>query len=181
MSAILYYSNFCNYCKTMLQKLSKTSLKDEFHFVCIDKRRKDGNKIYVVLENGQELLLPEKVAKVPALLKLNDYSVIFGEDIYNYFQPKQEALVKEATMDNMEPMAYTLGGGGGGIFSDQFSFYDMDHSDLSAKGEGGTRQMYNYVSLNQQDTIYTPEENQKISNDMTVEKIQKIRENEISR
>ena len=50
----------------------------------------------------------------------------------------------------MEPMAFSLGGGGsfGDIVSDQYSFLDQAPEDLEAKGNGGMRQMHNYVDLN---------------------------------
>jgi len=187
MSAnLLYYSNFCSFSQTLLQQLSKSSLKNEFHFVCIDKRRYDSvkKKTYVVLENGQELILPPSVTKVPALLNLADYSVIFGEDIYNYISPKEKQITQAATMDNMEPMAFSLGGGEAsqfGIFSDKYSFCDMDNEDLSAKGNGGRRQMHNYISLDANENIYTPKENTIDKTEMTVEKIQQLRENDIKR
>ena len=40
MSEILYYSNYCNHCKELLLKLSKTEKRNEMHFICIDKRVK---------------------------------------------------------------------------------------------------------------------------------------------
>ena len=47
-------------------------------------------------------------------------------------------------MNNMEPIAYCLGGSYGGIVSDNFSFLDMDPESLKAKGDGGLRQLHNY-------------------------------------
>jgi hypothetical protein len=46
----------------------------------------------------------------------------------------------------MEPMAFSLGGGN--IVSDQYSFLDQEPEELEAKGNGGMRQMHNYVDLN---------------------------------
>jgi hypothetical protein len=126
-------------------------VSQEFHFICIDKREKGkDNKTYIVLENGQRIVMPENVMKVPALLLLSDnYRVLYGDHIYNYMKPKQEVAVKQATQNNLEPMAFSFGGGGGcGVASDQFSFLDMDAEDLTAKGNGGMRQMHNYVDLN---------------------------------
>ena len=50
----------------------------------------------------------------------------------------------------MEPMAFSLGNGGnfGDIVSDQYSFLDQDANELKADGNGGMRQMHNYVDLN---------------------------------
>jgi hypothetical protein len=54
----------------------------------------------------------------------------------------------------MEPMNFqdgfgSFGGfGSGGIVSDNFSFLDQNDADLGVKGNGGLRQMHNYVHLN---------------------------------
>ena len=71
MSSILYYSKFCEHSNKLLQTLSKTTQKD-IHYICIDKRVKDtNNKMFIVLENGQKIVMPENVNRVPALLLLN--------------------------------------------------------------------------------------------------------------
>ncbi len=43
MSSILYYSNFCEPSKKLLQTVSKTGNSHNIHFVCIDKRVKEAN------------------------------------------------------------------------------------------------------------------------------------------
>ena len=186
MSSIIYYSNFCEHSKKLLQALSKSQLSKENHFICIDKRTKGAdNKTYIVLENGQKLIMPENITKVPALLLLNDnYQILYGDSIYAHFKPKQEVITRQATNNNMEPMAFSLGGGGS-IVSDHFSFLDMESSELEAKGNGGLRQMHNYVSLNYSDTISTPTDEHdykqsKMPEEMTIEKLQQMREQELS-
>jgi hypothetical protein len=188
MSAILYYSNFCEHSKKLLQTLSKTQVSKDIHFICIDKRERDQNgKIQIVLENGQKIVMPENVSKVPALLLLNQgYQVLYGDNIYNYMKPKQEVITKQATNNNMEPMAFSLGGGGGfGIMSDNYSFLDMDSEELNTKGNGGMRQMHSYVPLNHSDAITTPSDDfdykqDKLSGDLTIEKLQQQRDQEMS-
>ena len=187
MSAILYYSNFCEHSKKLLQTLSKTQLSKDIHFICIDRRSKgpDG-KTYIILENQQRIVMPENVAKVPALLLLNQgYDVIYGDAIYQHFKPKQEVITKQATSNNMEPMAFSLNGGMSGVMSDNFSFLDMDSEELNTKGNGGMRQMHNYVPLNYQDTITTPTDEHdykqpKLGGEMTIEKLQEQRNQELS-
>ena len=185
MSSILYYSNFCEHSKKLLQYLSKSQISKDVHFICIDKRTKGSDgKIYIILENGQKIIMPENVSKVPALLLLNNnYQVLYGDSIYNNFKPKQEVIVRAATNNNMEPTAFSLGSGS--VVSDQFSFLDMDSEALNAKGDGGLRQMHNYVSLNYSDQISTPADEHdykqsKVSEEMTIEKLQQMREQEIS-
>ena len=152
MSSILYYSKYCEVSKKYLQQLSKSNVQKDVHFICIDKRVKDSNnKTYIILENGQKIILPDNVTRVPALLLLNQgYQVLYGDQILQHLKPKQEVEVRQATQNNMEPMAFSLGGGGGfgDIVSDQYSFLDQNAEDLEAKGNGGMRQMHNYVDLN---------------------------------
>lgn len=152
MSCILYYSKYCEVSKKYLQLLSKSDSQKEIHFICIDKRVKDANnKTYIILENGQKIILPENVTKVPALLLLTKgYEVLYGEQILQYLKPRQQQEVRQATQNNMEPMAFSLGGGGGfgDIVSDQYSFLDQNPDELKADGNGGMRQMHNYVDLN---------------------------------
>ena len=152
MSSILYYSKYCEVSKKYLQILSKSNIQKDIHFICIDKRVKDSNnKTYIILENGQKIILPDNVTRVPALLLLTKgYEVLYGEQILQYLKPRQQQEVRQATKNNMEPMAFSLGGGGGfgDIVSDQYSFLDQDPNELKADGNGGMRQMHNYVDLN---------------------------------
>ncbi len=188
MSCILYYSNFCDHSKRLLQNLSKSPVSKQIHFICIDKRVKDqSGKTFIVLENGQKIIMPENISRVPALLLLNNnYQVLYGEAINQYFKPQQEVVVAKATHNNLEPFAFSFGGGFGGITSDSYSFLDMDSEDLSAKGNGGIRQMHNYVDLNYADKINTPDDEaeykkgaNKLSDSVTIEQLQQQRESEI--
>jgi hypothetical protein len=188
MSTILYYSNFCQHSKALLQSIGKSTVSKDVHFICIDKRTQEGGKTHIILENGQRIILPETVTKVPALLLLNDnYRVLYGEAIGQFFKPRQEEVVKQATFNNLEPMAFSLGGGGGfGIMSDQYSFLDMDADALSAKGAGGVRQMHNYVDLQYTDKISqvsdedaTFKGSNKLPQGLTIEQLQQQRMKEL--
>ena len=154
MSCILYYSKYCEISKKYIQILSRCEMQKDIHFICIDKRIKDSNnKTYIILENGQKIILPDNVTKVPALLLLNQgYRVLYGEQILDHLKTSQKQEVKQATQNNMEPTAFSLKGGGGSSFgdivSDQYSFLDQDSDELGTTGNGGMRQMHNYVDLN---------------------------------
>jgi len=189
MSTILYYSNFCEHSKKLLQTLSKTQVSKDMHFICIDKRVKDERgKLHIVLENGQQIIMPENVVKVPALLLVKqNFQVLYGDSIYTYLKPKQEVITKQATQNNMEPMAFSLGGGGGGfgIASDQYSFLDMEPEQMNTKGDGGLKQMHQYVRLDHVDTISTPTDEQdkqqgRAAGGLTLEQYQKQRDQDIS-
>lgn len=169
MSCILYYSKYCEVSKKYLQLLSKSNIQSDIHFICIDKRVKDSNnKTYIILDDGQKIILPENITKVPALLLLNQgYQVLYGDQILEHLKPRQQQEVKQATQNNMEPMAFALGGGGsfGDIVSDQYSFLDQDPDELKADGNGGMRQMHNYVDLNTafNGQVYNPETNEDLN------------------
>jgi hypothetical protein len=162
MSSIIYYSNSCDRCKSVLTALSKSRLQDDIHFLCIDKRVKSGTGAWhIITETGEKVLLPPQVNRVPALLLLNKgHQVLYGEQILQHFQPKNAALNDAATGFNGEPNAFALGresmGGGFGVASDNYSFLDQSADELSAKGNGGMRQLYNYATIDLVDKIETP-------------------------
>ena len=160
MSSILYYSNYCNHSKALLQQLSKSDVAKEIHFICIDNRVKDlSGKTLIVLQNGEKIVMPPNVTKVPALLLLKEnYRVIYGEEITRHLKPRQVESVKQATFNNMEPMAFAFGGFSQTVASDNYSFLDMDAEDLKAGGNGGMRQMHGYATISGDFTIPTPDE-----------------------
>ena len=158
MSSILYYSKNCPHSSKIITKLSKSDIKKEIHFVCIDKRIKRGNKLYIILNNNKEILLPETITKVPSLLLLyQSYRVLTGDEILKYFEPKIAANVGIATNKNMEPISFSMNEIGFQM-SDTYSFLDQTDEELSAKGDGGLRQIHSFSTINNNVTIETPPE-----------------------
>ena len=183
MSTILYYSNYCDNCKKLLQNLSKSNAKNDIHFINIDKRTKKQNgATYVILETGQELLLPPTINRVPALLLLNEnHKVLFGNDIGNHLNAKNVAYTNPTVKQNGEPLAFSLNNGGFGVASDNYSFLDQNSESLSAKGDGGMRQQHHYASIDYSSTIETPPDNwqpDKIGQ-VSVEKLQETRNTDV--
>ena len=187
MNNILFYSNYCENSKKVLTELTKTQMKEELYYICIDKRtRRSNGAIYIILENGQEIMMPNAVTAVPCLLLLNEgHKTIMGDEIVDYFQPKQDQLNNVATLNNGEPLAFSFGSLNTGVSSDSFSFWDMSSDDLSAKGEGGVRQMYNYATPEYANEINTPED-KAVANTigkegMTMDKIMAQRSEEVNK
>ena len=158
MGKILYYSNYCNNCKNLLSIISRTELVKTIHFVCIDKRVQKNGKTYVVLESNQEVVLPDTIKSVPALLLLNDnYRVMHGDEIIQYLNPIEKTNRDVATNNQGEPECFSINGGNfGGVVSDCYSYLDQGADELSAKGDGGLRQLHNYATLDHVDAISTP-------------------------
>lgn len=185
MSNILYYSKYCKSCQQLLYEISKSKVNEEIHFICIDRRVKKNNKIYVQLDNGSEILLPPNIQKVPAMLMLNrGNQVVEGSMIKNYIFEKTNELNNNATSSYGEPLEYSLNDFGS-IKSDNYSYLDQSADELSAKGSGGMRQLHNYATINHSDSIETPPDTytpDKVGNKgLTLEQYQAQREKDIPR
>ena len=187
MSSIIYYSNHCDKSKAVLTTLSKSRVQDDIHFLCIDKRVKSGTGAWhIITETDEKVLLPPQVNRVPALLLLNKgHQVLYGDQILQHFQPKNVALNDQATGFNGEPNAFALGresmGSGFGVASDNYSFLDQSADELSAKGNGGMRQLYNYATIDIVDKIETPPDTyspDKVGS-VSLEKLQQQRNSDI--
>ena len=186
---ILYYSNYCKHSQKVVQFLAKNNLTTKLNFICIDKRKRDPNtnQTYIELENGKTVSLPPNIHNVPSLLLVKqNYRVVLGDEIIAMFQPKVQEENNHATQREGEPSGYYLPSSNSGmnIVSEQFTYYNMTPEELSAKGKGGNRQMYNYVLANvAPPVINTPPDNyrpDKLSNGISLDTLQQKRNEEIS-
>lgn len=183
---ILYYSNYCKHSKKVLEFLVKGGIVESLSCICIDKRTRDPktNQIVVSLENGKQALLPPNVKSVPALLLVNaNYKLVLGSDIIKHFEPKIKEKLSSANFGNGEPLGYAIntasGSGGSNIVSEQFTYFNMTPEELSSKGAGGRRQLYNYVPVGAESNfIQTPPDTyrpDKIATGVTIESLQEQR------
>ena len=187
MSSVLYYSNYCDNCKKLLSVLAQNKLKEEVHFICVDKRViGHGGATYVILENQQQLILPPTVTKVPALLLLTQgHHVLFGDQIYQHLQPRENNFSERIAGAENDPAAFSMSSCGyGGVASDNFSYLDQSADSMTAKGDGGLRQIHQYATLDYVDKIETPPddyESNTIGNQgLTMEQIIQKRNSEVS-
>ena len=98
----------------------------------------------------------------------------------NYFRPQLKQKKVQATHNNMEPMAFSLYEMGTSM-SDNYSYLDQSNESMSAKGDGGLRQMHSFVTLDFNQKINTPPEDyepDKVGN-VDLSKLQEQRQNEI--
>ena len=158
MSVALYYSNYCDHCKELLMKVSRTKTSNDIHFICIDNRSKQSDgSTHIILENGQHLLLPPNVTKVPSILLLHHGNRVMDglKEIYDYLNPSEVEVNETATLQNGEPLAFSTSEMGSTL-SDNYSYLDMSSEDLAAKGNGGLRMMHNYTTISDNQVIATP-------------------------
>jgi len=185
---ILYYSNYCKHSQKVLQYLVKGNLMDSLSFICVDKRVRDAqnNQMYIVLETGKRVTMPPNIQSVPALLLTKqNYNVILGDNIITHFQPMVEKKTDIAQRGMGEPVAFQLSPSNNGmsITSEKYTLYNMSSDELSAKGMGGKRQLYNYVPathdtivINTPPDTYQPD---KVSSNITVDGLQQKRNEDI--
>ena len=158
-NTILYYSKYCENCKKLLYILSRSSLKSKIHFLSIDKRLVKDKKTYILLDDGKEILLPEIIDKVPAILLLaNDNKILFGDEIIQYYRTELDQDKKNATASVGEPMSFSFGGEMSNMMSDKYSYLDQNSDELGVKGNGGLRQMHAFTKINEFEKIDTPPE-----------------------
>jgi len=186
---ILYYSNFCKHSQNVIQNLVKGNLTDKLNFVCIDKRSKDPktNMVHIHLENGSKIAMPPNLYSVPALLLVNQkFQFIYGDDIIKHFHKDIVSKNNTATKNNGEPLGYYLGGfsPGSNIISEKYTAYNLTPDELSAKGTGRNRELYNYVSVNNDSAfINTPADSyrpDKVDGGLTVDQLQQKRMDDIN-
>jgi len=183
----LYYSNYCKHSQRVLHFVVKGNLTEKINFLCIDKREKDvnNNQIYIVLENGKKVIMPPNIQSVPALLLVkHGYKVILGDDIIQHFQGAANMGTKKKMMSQqIEPVGTSLSSNYMNVSSEQYTPFNLTPDELSAKGHGGRRQIYNYVSANEEIiSIQTPPDTyqaDKVDQDVTVDKIQQQRMDDV--
>jgi hypothetical protein len=185
---ILYYSQYCKHSQKIIQFFVKNNLADQVNIVCIDKRKvhPTTGQIYILLENGTQILLPPNIHSVPSLLMVKqNYNVILGDAIMAQYQSKIKTQMNVATMGQGEPMGVSLFSltGNGPVVSEQYTNYSASPEELSAKGSGEGRFMFNYVPASgDAPKIQTPPDTyrpDKISQSVTVDSLQQIRNEDI--
>ena len=182
---LLFFSSLCNYSKELIEIMKKNDFIEKVDLICIDQRFIKDNITYISLVNNQIMPLPPMINSVPTLCILPNYEILKGpKQIQNYFKPITENITEERNQINLEPNPFSLENetiGSFGVSSDNFSFWDTNNDELSASGNGGERQMYNYSSINNKSSeIYTPQEetnNTKLN--ISLEQLEQQRKNDI--
>ena len=184
---ILYYSNYCKHSKQLLHSLSRCkNIKESISFICIDNREidKKTGQAFILLENGQKIIEPPSLHSVPALLLIKEKSnILYGDEIVNKLRPIIIYDTEKAENYNGEPVSYGFSSNNNNIISEKYTYFDLSPDELSAKGNGGRRDMQNYVSANTETIhINTPEDKykpDKVGQNVTVDSLQQERMQQI--
>jgi hypothetical protein len=107
---ILFYSNFCDFCKEMMTMIAKNDLSDKFMLVCVDNTK---------------LKLPTFVDRVP-LIYTTQKQLYSDENLVNYIKTKLSS-----STSTLQP--YALVGMGTGGLSDSFSFLNQEEDETGMR------------------------------------------------
>lgn len=132
---LLFYSNYCEYCKHLLSLIIKKNIRDYFILVCVDKK---------------ELKIPAFIEKVPSIFTFKR-ELYTDDDITQYIDHLAKSLIKEN--DDILPFMFETG-----INSSQYTFITNDGNDYESAGYSKDDSIIknNFVSLNIDQKIVTP-------------------------
>lgn len=178
---VLYYSSHCPHSNKIIDKLSKSLIKDDFNYISLDNRLVRENKIFVKLRNGEDFEIEENINKVPAL-SLESYGnrILFGNEILDFINMKE----KELNNNDLEPSPFSFYGGCDNIVSDFYSYLDTPIKEFSSSdGNAGMVQTYNYATIDYNTFMNTPPDTytpDKISTDENIlEKLVETRNKDV--
>jgi glutaredoxin-related protein len=161
----LYYSNFCPYSKDVLEFIKQNNLINKLSFLCVDNRVQDKQTgiIYIITEDKKHKdALPPNIQDVPALLLIREqYRVILGKDIMNYFAPQIKNVFSEINTVQPSPLTNNL---------QSFSLYGDDEPNNENKNKIG------YIETPPEDFI-----SNKIGENITIDLIEKQRNAELEK
>ncbi len=141
-SPILVYSDYCNYCSSLINVLVKNpKIMDNFVKINIDvdPATKQRPHIFYEIQNA----LQHKISRVPTIIVDNGSYVLTGEEAFKWL----EFEIKRSNESSLSPFNPNEMGS----FSDQYSKFGS--TDL----HDATEQTFKFISRND-DRIYTPQE-----------------------
>lgn len=106
---ILFYSNFCTYCKEIIKTVAETPLNEQMLFVCVD----DDN-----------IQLPPFITSVPTIYLINEKRIVVDDAINDWIKSK----LSTNTPQNEEPEIQAYFGSTGNSYGLNFS--SLDNSDV---------------------------------------------------
>ena len=105
---ILFYSNFCTYCKEVINNISNTPLNENMLFVCVD----DDN-----------IQLPPFITSVPTIYLINDKKIVVDEAIGDWIKERLSTQAPQTQSDEIQAYFGSSGDSYG------LNFSSLDNTD----------------------------------------------------
>ena len=145
---ILFFSNYCQHCKEVLEKINNYNLKEQINLNCVDNNRKN---------------LPAFLKSVPTMVIPLENKLVVGDDVFSWINNEisKKTTKNESPLNNNEeisPWTNEMNSS----FSDSFSFLD---SDNTTEGKP-LAHSFSFLNESYSTSINTPNEGQSIDNGM---------------
>lgn len=121
---LIFYSNYCQYSKNLIEEITKANIRDEFLLVCIDSNNYN---------------IPKFVTKVPMIFSKTENRIYVEDEIVQYIN--NVANSKKNSSTNNQNVEYYSQVEMDSKFSDNFSFLNDENQKRS------------FVFLNEDDTF----------------------------
>lgn len=125
---LLFYSNYCDFCKEIINTMIKKNIRNRFLLVCVDTRKYD---------------IPSFIDRVPTILIVGSGETVTDENLYKYLDSL--SISSNQQNEDISPM-YTIYGN---------SLYSSSFSSLNDEEVGENK---NYVFLGSEQHIDVPNE-----------------------
>lgn len=152
VNMMLFYSNHCTSSKLLIDNIKRYDAMKYFKLINVEQYMGNGYK------------MPAQIHSVPAIMFIPTKNVLFGKQVFDYLLlPKKGFLLNLSSTNNStgepsnktaphaivgnEPISFSLNSGVG---SETFSFIN-DTTEMDQKP-------YNWCGLNEEISIYTPED-----------------------
>jgi hypothetical protein len=110
---LIFYSNYCQYSKNLINEITKANIREEFLLVCIDSNSYN---------------IPKFVTKVPMLFSKNENRIYVEDEIVDYINKLSSS--KNSSSRNNDVQYYSQVEMGG-EFSDNFAFLNDENQARS--------------------------------------------------
>jgi hypothetical protein len=105
---ILFYSNFCTYCKEVINSISKTSLNENMLFVCVD---------------DENIQLPPFITSVPTIYLINEKKIVVDEAIGDWIKERLSTQTPQSSSEEVQAYFGSTGDSFG------LNFSSVDNND----------------------------------------------------
>jgi hypothetical protein len=142
--SLIFYSNYCQNCKQIIEEIKKTPVGLSLKYICIDSE-------------SVRSKLPHYISSVPALVVGETNQIFVGNQILGWIEMSSGAVSSSpppappVRKEDLGPNAWH--NNEMNAFSDMYSFIDVD---TSAQGDGGMSMVHNFEILSPESNASRP-------------------------
>ncbi len=136
---LLFFSNKCQYCSALVQRILSLNLINKFVLICIDHRL---DKI------------PRYIRQVPALIESGKIEPIFGTEVFNFIDRVKMQNMPQSSIEPYSELEH-----GGTRLTDRFSYLSGIESHMPPSSSTPPRHFKQVDPGEKKDLVMQPKEN----------------------